>query len=114
MWKVVTTREFDSWLDAAGHDVVSEVVAIVTLLSEFGPRLGRPHVDTLKGSKYAHMKELRVRTADAQIRIAFAFDPDRQAILLVAGDKRGVNEKRFYRQLIAKAEALYEAHLKKR
>jgi hypothetical protein len=60
------------------------------------------------------MKELRVRTASAEIRIAFAFDPVRQAVLLVAGGKRGINQKRFYRQLIAKADALFAAHLRKR
>ena len=73
--------------------------------------MSRPHADTLNGSRYANMKELRVRTASAQIRIAFAFDPTRQAVLLVGGDKRGVNEKRFYRQLIEKADRLYKAHL---
>ena len=60
------------------------------------------------------MKELRVKTAAEAIRIAFAFDPDRNAILLVAGDKRGVSEKRFYRQLIARADAIYTEYLKSR
>jgi hypothetical protein len=60
------------------------------------------------------MKELRARTSAQEIRIAFAFDPKRDAILLVAGDKRGVNEKRFYRQLIARADAVYAEYLKSR
>ena len=114
MWKVATTDEYDQWLDDQSHEAVSEVIAIVSLLRQYGPQLSRPHADTLKGSRFANMKELRVRTSAAQIRIAFAFDPDRQAILLVAGDKRGVSEKRFYRRLIDKADALYAAHLSKR
>src|SRR6266851_8300425 len=66
--------------------------------------LGRPRVDTLKGSRHANMKELRFDADDGVWRVAFAFDPKRKAILLVAGDKSGGSEKRFYRQLIAKAD----------
>lgn len=65
--------------------------------------MGRPRVDTLNGSKRANMKELRFDAADGVWRIAFAFDPKRKAILLVAGDKSGVSEKKFYKALIAKA-----------
>jgi len=57
------------------------------------------------------MKELRFSAADGEWRVAFAFDPKRKAILLVAGDKSGVSEKRFYRQLIAKADERFNAHL---
>ena len=59
------------------------------------------------------MKELRANTTDSVLRIAFAFDPDRSAILLLGGDKSGVGQKRFYQQLIARADALYDAHLTK-
>jgi hypothetical protein len=85
----------------------------VELLKLLGPALRRPHADTLKGSKHANMKELRADTADRVMRVAFAFDPDRAAILLVAGDKSGISQKRFYKQLIAKAEELFDAHLAK-
>ena len=68
-------------------------------------------VDTLNGSRHANMKELRFGAADGEWRVAFAFDPKRKAILLVAGDKSGVGEKRFYRQLIAKADNRFDAHL---
>jgi hypothetical protein len=81
------------------------------LLAQFGPQLGRPRVDTLKGSKHTNMKELRFDAADGAWRVAFAFDPRRRAILLVAGDKSGGGEKRFYRRLITKADARYDAHL---
>lgn len=86
-------------------------MAKVELLKLLGPRLGRPHADTLNDSRHANMKELRADTHDKVMRIAFAFDPNRAAILLVAGDKSGVNQKRFYRQLIIKADELYDAHL---
>jgi hypothetical protein len=78
-----------------------------------GQKLGRPHVDTLKGSKFANMKELRFRASNGVWRVAFAFDPKRSAILLVAGDKSGTSEARFYKRLIASAEARYKAHLQR-
>ncbi len=74
-------------------------------------RLGRPRVDTLKGSRHANMKELRFEAENGVWRVAFAFDPKRKAILLVTGDKSGVGEKRFYRQLIKKADRRFDAHL---
>jgi len=84
---------------------------MILLLREFGRQLGRPHADTLKGSKHANMKELRFKAADGVWRIAFAFDPKRDAILLVAGDKAGVSETRFYKQLIDLADRRFDAHL---
>lgn len=98
--------EFDS-------EVQDELLASAKLLEEYGPHLGRPHADTLKGAKHANLKELRFEAADGVWRVAFAFDPVRQGILLVAGDKSGVSEKRFYKQLIATADTRYAAHLKR-
>ncbi len=88
-----------------------EVIAKVRLLERLGPQLGRPHADTLNGSRHTNIKELRADTMNSILRIAFAFDPDRSAILLAGGNKSGVDQKRFYKQLIAKAEALYDEHL---
>ncbi len=113
MWNVATTDEFDSWFAGLDEEGQAEVIAKVELLKLFGPALARPHADTLKGSKYANLKELRADTSAQVLRIAFAFDPDRSAILLVGGDKSGQSQKRFYRQLLAKAESLYETHLAK-
>ena len=79
------------------------MLAAALILAEIGPVLGRPHVDTLAGSQYPNMKELRFDADDGVWRVAFAFDPERKAILLVAGDKAGVAQKRFYKALIAKA-----------
>jgi len=111
MWRVSTTKEFDEWFADLDDDGRVEVIAKVELLKLLGPALKRPHADTLKGSKHPNMKELRADTAHSVVRIAFAFDPDRVGILLVAGDKSGASQKRFYRQLIAKADALYDKHL---
>ncbi len=83
------------------------------LLERLGPRLSRPHVDTLKNSKHSNMKELRLYADDGVWRVAFAFDPKRQAILLVAGNKAGLSEKRFYKQLIKKADERFDDHLKR-
>jgi hypothetical protein len=73
--------------------------------------LGRPHADILNDSSFANMKELRFDAADGVWRVAFAFDPGRKAILLIAGDKSGGSEKRFYKTLIAKADKRYQGHL---
>jgi hypothetical protein len=91
--------------------VQDELLAHGRLLQQFGPQLGRPRADTLNGSRHANMKELRFDAADGVWRVAFAFDPNRKAILLVCGDKSGGSEKRFYRQLIEKADSRLDAHL---
>jgi hypothetical protein len=71
----------------------------------------RPRADTLNGSRHANLKELRFYAADGVWRLAFAFDPRRRAILLIAGDKSGTDEKRFYRDLIRKADMRFDDHL---
>ena len=111
MWDVKTTREFDEWFAGLDEDGQVELIAKVNLLKVLGPRLGRPHADTLNGSKYANMKELRANTADQVLRVAFAFDPERVGVLLIAGNKSGVGQRSFYRQLIATADALFGEHL---
>jgi hypothetical protein len=89
------------------------VFALSRLLQQFGPELGRPRVDTLNGSRHANMKELRFSAAGGEWRVAFALDPKRQAILLVAGDKSGGGEKRFYRELIRRADERFDSHLER-
>jgi len=112
MWATETTDEFDRWFASLGDDEKAEVIAKQNLLKIFGPMLKRPHADTLKGSKYANMKELRGKTAASVLRVAFAFDPLQTAILLVGGDKSGVSEKKFYKSLIDRADGVFERHLK--
>jgi hypothetical protein len=111
MWEVRTTEEFDDWFAALDEDGQVELIAEVNLLKVLGPMLARPHADTLKGSRHANMKELRADTAESVLRVAFAFDPNRQAMLLIGGNKSGVSQKRFYRQLIDRADKLFDAHL---
>lgn len=92
-------------------DVQNALLAEVVMLEKYGPQLNRPYVDTLNGSKHRNMKELRFKADNGVWRTAFAFDPQRQAILLVAGDKSGMSEKRFYKQLIKKADERFDEHL---
>src|SRR4051812_27733580 len=110
-WTVEFHGEFEPEFDALPEDVQDELLAHATLLEAMGPGLGRPRADTLNGSRYANMKELRFDAAGGVWRVAFAFDPRRRAILLVAGDKSGVSERRFYSRLIAKADRRFDAHL---
>ena len=113
-WTVSFADEFEPEFDALDEEIQDAILARVLLLEREGPSLGRPHVDTLTGSKHANMKELRCTAAGGVWRIAFAFDPDRQAILLVGGDKSGGSEKRFYKQLIARADDRFDRHLAQR
>ena len=85
MWTVATPDVFNAWFQALGDEERAEIEAKVNLLEVFGPALGRPHADTLNGSRYRNMKEWRADTADHTLRIAFAFDPSRSAVLLVGG-----------------------------
>lgn len=85
-WRVAHHDDFDPEFDALPEAVQDELLAAAALLVTYGPSLGRPHVVTLTGSRHANMKELRFNAADGVWRVAFAFDPERQAIILVAGD----------------------------
>ncbi|EJS6906047.1 TPA: type II toxin-antitoxin system RelE/ParE family toxin [Salmonella enterica] len=113
MWQVITTECFEGWFDSQCEALQEEILAALSILSENGPSLGRPQVDTLKGSKFPNMKELRVQFAGNPIRAFFAFDPKRMAIVLCAGDKTGLNEKRFYKDMIKLADSEYSKHLEK-
>lgn len=110
-WAVEIGDEFEPEFDELHEDVRMEILALARLLQQFGPQLGRPRVDTLNGSRHANMKELRASAAGGEWRIAFAFDRRRRAILLVAGDKSGVSKRRFYRELIRKADDRFDRHL---
>ena len=112
-WEVDLHDEFLFEYRELHKDVQDELLAHIELLEQFGPQLGRPRADTLNGSRHANMKELRFDAADGVWRVAFAFDPNRKAIVLVAGDKSGISERRFYRRLIEKADARFDAHLAK-
>lgn len=110
-WKVEFHPAFEPEFDGFSEAVQDELLAQARLLEQFGPELGRPRVDTLKGSTHANMKELRFDADGGVWRIAFGFDPERKAVLLVGGDKSGGSEPRFYRQLIRKADERFDVHL---
>jgi hypothetical protein len=107
-WATERTREFEEWWQALTKPEQRRVIAQIGTLEEEGPNAGRPRVDSVEGSKHSNMKELRVTQT---IRVFFAFDPRRVAVLLIGGDKAG-KTKRFYRQMIAKADGIYDAHLR--
>ena len=106
-WTVLFHEAFEAEFAALDLDVQDELLAHAEVLAGFGPALGRPHVDTLSGSRHGNMKELRFRTRHGVWRAAFAFDPLRRAIVLVAGAKGGVTQDRFYRMMIRTADARF-------
>ncbi len=111
-WAVYFHSDFDPEYEGLDEEVQEELLAHLKLLETFGPQLGRPRVDTLNGSEHANMKELRLDAAGGVWRFAFAFDPKRKAIVLCGGDKSGGSERKFYRDLISKADSRFNAHVK--
>jgi len=111
-WTVIFHDAFEREFDAYPETLQDRILARAGLLEINGPQVGRPIADTLKGSRHANMKELRLDAEDGVWRVAFAFDPERRAILLAAGDKTGMKPDRFYRRLIAKADDRFDDHLR--
>lgn len=113
MW-TVDVEFVDEWLTSLDESSYEQVVAALELLAEHGPHLGRPLVDSVVGSRHRNMKELRPGSSGrSELRVLFAFDPQRQAILLVAGDKAG-NWKKWYTKNIPVADDRFDDHLERR
>jgi hypothetical protein len=110
-WEVIFEDEFDAEFQGMPEGLQNEILAHALLLKDYGPSLGRPTVDTLKGSKHNNMKELRFDWKGGVWRVAFAFDPQRQAVLLAAADKSGSDQKRVYKKLISLADRRYDRYL---
>lgn len=110
MWQVRTTDLFDDWYESLSSTDKESVLSYMILLRSKGPVLSRPYADTVKGSIHPNMKELRVQSKGNPIRVFFAFDPVRDAVLLCAGEKTG-NEKRFYKEMIPVADKEFSKHL---
>jgi len=106
---VNASDDFREWFEGQEEDLQDKIAASVGLLEEHGPQLRRPYADTLEGSKISNLKELRVQHRGEPYRILYAFDPERQALLLIGGNKAG--DKRWYKRLIPIAEAIFERHL---
>jgi hypothetical protein len=110
-WRVEFHRDFVPEFRALAESVQDEIAALVEKMRLFGPMMKRPASDTLDGSRFSNMKELRFDADNGVWRPAYAFDPTRKAILLVAGSKSGVSQKRFYSALIRKADERFAEHL---
>ena len=108
-WNVIFDPDFRVWFYEQESGFQDEAFAVIKVLEESGPMLGRPRVDTLKGSSVNNLKELRVQYQGEPWRILFVFDPTRQAILLVGGNKTG--NSRWYKENIPLAEIRYERYL---
>jgi hypothetical protein len=106
---VNTSDEFDSWFTRLEEALQDDILFVVRLLQEHGPQLRRPYADTLEGTSLSNLKELRVQHRGEPYRILFAFDPKREALLLIGGNKAG--DKRWYKRMIPLAEAIFEKHL---
>ncbi|MBV9567053.1 MAG: type II toxin-antitoxin system RelE/ParE family toxin [Hyphomicrobiales bacterium] len=104
-------RDFVPEFLALTEIVQDEIAALAEKMRMIGPVMKRPATDTLKGSRFSNMKELRFGADNGVWRLAYAFDPARKAILLVVGDKSGVPQRRFYKSLIRKADERFAGHL---
>ncbi|MGL6162264.1 type II toxin-antitoxin system RelE/ParE family toxin [Microbulbifer sp.] len=110
-WNIETTDEFIEWLHGLTSKAQEKVVQAIDWLEAEGPNLGRPRADTVSGSRLNNLKELRVSAGRHVFRIFYVFDPARNGYILCAGDKQGLNKRRFYRSMTKQAEALYAEYV---
>jgi hypothetical protein len=108
-WDVEYTHELGEWWSYLTESEQDDIAAMAALLMEKGPQLPFPYSSGIEGSTHSHMRELRVQSGGRPIRIFYAFDPRRTAILLIGGDKTGND--RFYQEMIPVADRLYDQHL---
>jgi hypothetical protein len=108
-WSIEYTDEFGTWWVTLGDDAQEDIAAVVTQLETRGPRLPFPYSSGINGSRHGHMRELRVQSGGEPLRIFYAFDPRRTAILLIGGNKAG--DHRFYERMIPLADRLYDHYL---
>ena|SRR5438874_900469 len=109
VWNVEITDEYFEWFQTLSKEQRRAVAQDIEVLEQFGPQLGRPLVDSIKGSRHSNMKELRTMHGRRHIRSFFAFDPRRAAILLIGGDKTGRSA--FYERMIPIADRLFDDYL---
>jgi len=110
MWLIDYTQEYEDWFSHQEEENKIAINAKVVLLSEFGPQLGRPYVDTIHGSKYNNLKELRIKFKNAVFRILFCFNKSRNCWLIIGGNKKGKKDDVFYKKLIKQAEDLIDKY----
>lgn len=114
LWTMSLHDDFEAEFEELTQDIQEQLLALARAVEIAAPKAGRPHVDTLKQSKHANIKEMRFTSSDGKQvwRAAFAFDPERQGIILAAADNQGVSEKLFYKRLTDRADKRFDAHLK--
>lgn len=108
-WNVEVTDECRTWLENLREADFDSIDFVVDLLIEHGPQLDHPYTSKINGSRHAHMRELRIQSGGKPLRIFYAFDPRRCAILLIGGDKTG--DKRFYDRMVPVADDLYDTYM---
>jgi len=109
-WAIEFTNEFGAWWEGLTAEEQDSIADGVYVLEELGPALTRPQADTVHGSRYPNMRELRIQHQGRPYRILYAFDPRRVGVLLIGGDKTGNN--RWYEEFVPKADAIYAQHLR--
>jgi len=109
-WLVELTDECKAWWDGLDGDQQVSVGAVIDLLESQGPTLPFPYSSGIKGSKYSHMRELRIQHGGQPYRMLYAFDPRRAAIMLLGGEKTGEGN-RWYEWAVPQADRLYDEHL---
>ena len=109
-WDIEFTARFETWWNSLSEDEQVEIAAKVELLQERGPTLPRPHADVISSSRHANMKELRGTVYERHLRVLYAFDPRRTALLLLGGDKTGDPD--WYEKFVPIADDLFDQHLK--
>jgi len=109
-WQVEFTDEFGEWWNSLTVEEQDSVDSLVLMLADAGPALTRPYADTIRGSQFPNMRELRIQHQGRPYRVLYAFDPHRIGLLLIGGDKTG--NLRWYQEFVPKADALYTQHLR--
>jgi hypothetical protein len=109
-YEVLLHAEFGPEVDKLNRDVQIAIAEYMNTLKQEGHQLGRPYADTLNGSSFPNMKELRLKVNKVQWRVAFAFDKKQRAVLLAVTSKGGQNSRLVYERLIATADARFKAH----
>lgn len=110
-WEILFHDDFEAWFDEQEESLRESIAALLDVLEEEGPQLGRPYVDTVEDSVFPNMKELRIQHKGDPWRMLFAFDSERAAVLLVGGNKRG--NKRWYKEQIPIADKRFQQHIER-
>jgi hypothetical protein len=108
-WSVEGTAEFDEWWESLEEEAQDAVDVIIGMLEEVGPRVPYPYSSAIRGSRYGALRELRIQHRGRPLRVLYAFDPRRVAVLLLGDDKGG--SKRWYRKAVARADSVFDGHL---